>query len=255
MNENKKSYDLRVKKVLLVLFAASVFVFFSIYMMFFASDKEKLDMFLYDLRFSLRYGEAIIGSLYTCGVFALFIIIYNLELILYKIKQILILSNEGITYYSPEYGKVFISKNQIEDIYITDVKQLKIILKETGFKKSFRAKFWTSLKDMMLGSNPKNVFRINLNFVKCDVDEIRQYLMEYGLDSDSNEANKLVQDLCKKYNISNVNELKNNEIALSECVMELYNTGKLTQKDMAAVTKTNTNKISKIIRKGLSESN
>ena len=65
----------------------------------------------------------------------------------------------------PEYKKVFIPKDKIEDIYITNRNHMKIKLKDYEIKKSFRAFIWTILKNIFLGANPNNVFRINLNFI------------------------------------------------------------------------------------------
>lgn len=251
MENNKKKYDLKIKQVFIMLIIAGIFVIFASYMLFIASDEERFNMFMTELKFSIHHETSAFGAVYICGLFSIPIVIYMLELLIYKIKEVLILEENGITYYAPEYKKVFIPKDKIEDIYITDRGQMKIKLKDYEIKKSIRAFFWTLLKDVFLGGNPKNVFRINLNFIKCDVKEVREYLMQFNLDSGSREANELVKDILQQYNYKNIEELNKDDNALAECVMKLYNMEKFTQVEISAIMKISASKVSKIIRKGL----
>ena len=254
-NENdkvlNKKYDLKLKQIFTILIIAGLFLVFAIYMLFMASDQEKYNMFITELKFSVSHDTSAFGSVYICVLFSIPIVIYMLELLIYKVKDVLILDNSGITYYAPEYKKVFIPKEKIEDIYITDRGQMKIKLKDCKIKKSIRAYFWTILKDIFLGGNPNNIYRINLNFIKCDIKEVREYLMQFNLDSGSSEAKKIVKDILQKYNYKNIEELKKDEKALLECVMKLYNMEKFTQVEIAAIMRISSSKVSKLIRKGL----
>ena len=72
---------------------------------------------------------------------------------------------------------------------------MKIKLKDYEIKKSFRAFIWTILKNIFLGANPNNVFRINLNFIQCDINEVRKSLIQFNLDSGSREANELIKNI------------------------------------------------------------
>ena len=132
-NENdkvlNKKYDLKLKQIFTILIIAGLFLVFAIYMLFMASDQEKYNMFITELKFSVSHDTSAFGSVYICGLFSIPIVIYMLELLIYKVKDVLILDNSGITYYAPEYKKVFIPKEKIEDIYITDRGQMKIKLK------------------------------------------------------------------------------------------------------------------------------
>lgn len=255
MDDNIKKYDLKASKVIILLIISIIAIMAALYMLFIATNKEKFDMFINDLIFSIRQKQAVFGSVYTCGFFAILIGIYMLQLLMYKIKGVLVLSHDGIKYYAPEYGEVYISKDKIEDIYITSNDQMKIKLKNYELKRSFRAKLWTSLKDIILGSNPKTIFRINLNFIKCDIKEVREYLMQFELDAGSEEAKEEIKDILEKYNYKNLEELKIDEKALGECVMKLYKMEKFTQLEIASILKISANKVSKLIRKGLSEDN
>ena len=246
-----KKYDLKLKRIFTILIIASLFLTFAIYMLFMSSDQERYNMFITELKSSVKHDTSAFGSVYICGLFSIPIVIYMLELLIYKIKDVLILDNSGITYYAPEYRKVFIPKDKIEDIYITDRGQMKIKLKDYKIKRSIRAYFWTLLKDIFLGSNPNNVYRINLNFIKCDIKEVREYLMQFNLDSGSSEAKEIVKDILKQYNYTDIEELRKDEKALIECVMRLYNMEKFTQVEIAAIMGISSSKVSKLIRKGL----
>jgi len=250
MENSIKEYNLRVKKVLIFLFIAGVFVAFAGYMFFLASDKEKLDMFLYELKFSIHQQQGVFGSVYICGLLAIPMLVYMIELLICKTKGVLVLSNEGIAYYAPEYGRIFIPAEKIEKIYITDVKHMKIALKDYEIKEGLRAKILKSLKNIFLGGNAKGVFRINLNFIDCDEKEVRDNLFCFNLLPGAKEANELIADICTKYNCKDIEELKNNKDALKECINGLSNMEKFTQKEIAAITKTSTSKVSKILSKG-----
>jgi len=104
---------------------------------------------------------------------------------------------------------------------------------------------------MVLGHNPQNVFRINLNFIECDIKEIKQDLIQFNLEPDIIEAKEKIIDILKKYDYKSIEELKKDEKALSECVMNLYNMEKFTQTEISVLMKISTSKISKIIRKNL----
>jgi len=246
-----KKYSLNLKKVFILLIISILLAMFAYYMLFIASDEEKHTMFIYALKYSTSSHQLLFGCVFTCGVFAFLIIIYMLELLIYKIKDILILEENGITYYAPEYKKVSIPKDKIQDIYIAQTGQMKIILKDYEIKRGFRARFWTKLKDMALGHNPRNIFRINLNFIKCDIKEIKEDLIQFNLEPDITEAKEEIKEILEQYNYSNVEELKNNEKALAECVLKLYNIEKFTQVEISAILKISTSKVSKIIRKEL----
>lgn len=249
--ENMKKYDLKLKKVFINIIVAGLFLVFAYYMLFVASNKEKFNMFMIEYATSIQSNSLAIGSTYICGLCAIPLLIYMLELLIYKIKDVLIIDDDGITYYAPEYKKVFIPKDKIEDLYITNHNHMKIKLKDYEIKKSFRAFIWTILKDIFLGANPNNVFRINLNFIKCDINEVRKSLIQFNLDSGSSEANKLVKDIFQQYNYKNVEELRKDEKALAECVIKLYNMEKFTQVEISSMLGINTSKISKLIRKSL----
>lgn len=146
--------------------------------------------------------------------------------------------------------KVFIPKDKIEDIYITNRNHMKIKLKDYEIKKSFRAFIWTILKNIFLRANPNNVFRINLNFIQCDINEVRKSLIQFNLDSGSREANELIKNILQQYNYKNIEDLKKDEKALTECVIKLYNMEKFTQVEISSMLGINTSKVSKLIRKG-----
>lgn len=252
MENNIKKYDLKFKKVFINLIIAGLFLVFAYYMLFVASSEEKFNMFMIEYATSIQYNSLTFGSAYICGLFAIPVLIYMLELLIYKTKNVLIIDDDGITYYAPEYKKVFIPKDKIEDIYITNRNHMKIKLKDYEIKKSFRAFIWTILKNIFLGANPNNVFRINLNFIQCDINEIRKSLIQFNLDSGSREANELIKNILQQYNYKNIEELKKDEKALTECVIKLYNMGKFTQVEISSILGINTSKVSKLIRKSLS---
>lgn len=127
---------------------------------------------------------------------------------------------------------------------------MKIKLKDYEIKKSFRAFIWTILKNIFLGANPNNVFRINLNFIQCDINEVRKSLIQFNLDSGSREANELIKNILQQYNYKNIEDLKKDEKALTECVIKLYNMEKFTQVEISSMLGINTSKVSKLIRKG-----
>lgn len=251
MEKNMKKYDLKLKQIFIMLIIAGLFIIYAAYMLFMASDEERANMFINELRLSVYHEDFVFGAVCICGLFSVPIVIYMLELLIYKIKNVLILSDDGITYYAPEYKKVFIPKDKIEDIYITDRGQMKVKLKNHEIKKNIRACFWTMLKDIFLGGNANNVFRINLNFIKCDIKEVRKDLMKFNLDSGSREAKELIKEILQKYNYKSIEELKKDEKVLSECVMKLYNMGKFTQVEISAIMEISTSKVSKLIRKAL----
>lgn len=221
-------------------------------MLFVASNEEKFNMFMIEYATSIQYNSLTFGSAYICGLFAIPVLIYMLELLIYKTKNVLIIDDDGITYYAPEYKKVFIPKDKIEDIYITNRNHMKIKLKDYEIKKSFRAFIWTIIKNIFLGANPNNVFRINLNFIQCDINEIRKSLIQFNLDSGSREANELIKNILQQYNYKNIEDLKKDEKALTECVIKLYNMEKFTQVEISSILGINTSKVSKLIRKSLS---
>lgn len=251
MEDSIKKYNLNFRNVFIMLIIAGTLIFFAYYMLFGASNEEKFNMFIIEFKTSVRYESSDIGAVYLCGLFAIPVLIYMLELLIYKIKDVLIFSDDGITYYAPEYKKVFIPKDKIKDIYITQRNQIKIILKDYEIKKSIRAIIWTKLKDIYLGNNPKNVFRINLNFIKCDIAEVRKDIMKFNFNPGSSEANEVIKNILQQYNYKNIEELKKDEKALIECVMELYNMEKFTQVEISSMIGINASKVSKIIRKSI----
>lgn len=226
-----KKYNLNLKKVFILLIISALFVMFALYMMFIASDEEQYNMHLTELKYSLTHDTSVFGSVYICGFFSFFILIRMLALLIYKIKDVLILEEKGITYYSPKYRKAFIPKDKIKDIYITDRGQMKILLKEKIYY--------------------KNIFIINLNLIKCDIKEIREALMDFNLDSGSSEAKEEITAILEEYNYSNIEDLKKDKKALAECVMKLYNMEKFTQVEISAIMRISTSKVSKIIRNNL----
>lgn len=250
MENNIKKYDLKFKKVFINLIIAGLFLVFAYYMLFVASSEEKFNMFMIEYTTSIQYNSLTFGSAYICGLCAIPVLIYMLELLIYKIKNVLIIDDDGITYYAPEYKKVFIPKDKIEDIYITNRNHMKIKLKDYEIKKSFRAFIWTIFKNIFLGANPNNVFRINLNFIQCDINEVRKSLIQFNLDSGSREANELIKNILQQYNYKNIEDLKKDEKALTECVIKLYNMEKFTQVEISSMLGINTSKVSKLIRKG-----
>lgn len=127
-----------------MLIIAGTLIFFAYYMLFGASNEEKFNMFIIEFKTSVRYESSDIGAVYLCGLFAIPVLIYMLELLIYKIKDVLIFSDDGITYYAPEYKKVFIPKDKIKDIYITQRNQIKIILKDYEIKKVLEQLFGQS---------------------------------------------------------------------------------------------------------------
>jgi hypothetical protein len=250
MDKDIKKYNLKLKTILIDVVVMGIFILFGCHM-FTASPEEKIEMLIVEIKYNLFRNGYVLGSVYICTIYFIPIMIYMLEMLVYKRKDVLILESEGITYYAPDHGKVFIPKDKIDDIYITAHNQMKIKLKNYEIKKSIRAKIWGIVKSMYFGYNPKNIFMIDLKLVKCDTNEIRKQLMDLNLDQGSSEANKLIKEMLERYNYKTVEELKNDENALAECVMQLYNMGNFTQIEIATLTKTSSSKVSKIIRKGL----
>ena len=252
----EKKYNLNLKKVLLMLIIALGILLFVYYIFFIMSDEERRVFFASHRyrryhRYTIRNYYGIEWAIIIGGFLSIPTIIYMIELLVYKINGKLVFSNEGITYYTPEYGKVFIPKDKIEDISITEKGHMKIKLKNYEIPKKLRARFWTSFKNWFLGSNAKNIFRIDLSFIKCDIKEVREDLMQFNLDPDSKAANQLVKEMLEKYNYNNIEDLKNDEKALSECIIKLYNMERYTQIEISSITKTSRNKVSKTIKKWL----
>ena len=244
-------YDLKVKRVVCFLIALVIFLALLIYFMFFSPDYQREKLLLYSLKYSSK-NNIIISEIILMSIFlSTFTIIYMIKSLFYKRKDILILSEDGITYYAPEYGKVYIPKDKIKDAYVTNRNSMKIILNNYTIKKTFRIRFWSFFKDLFQGLPHENIFRINLNFIDCDKKEIQNLLLSLNLDMDGGEAYTVINNICKQYNYNNIDELKNDEKALSDCIIQLYKLENLTQSEIASLTKTNTTKVSKIIRNSL----
>ena len=89
-----------------------------------------------------------------------------------------------------------------------------------------------------------------MNFIQCDINEVRKSLIQFNLDSGSREANELIKNILQQYNYKNIEDLKKDEKALTECVIKLYNMEKFTQVEISSMLGINTSKVSKLIRKG-----
>lgn len=87
MENNIKKYDLKFKKVFINLIIAGLFLVFAYYMLFVASSEEKFNMFMIEYTTSIQYNSLTFGSAYICGLCAIPVLIYMLELLIYKINS------------------------------------------------------------------------------------------------------------------------------------------------------------------------
>lgn len=60
----------------------------------------------------------------------------------------------------------------------------------------------------------------------------------------------MIKNILQQYNYKNIEDLKKDEKALTECVIKLYNMEKFTQVEISSMLGINTSKVSKLIRKG-----
>ena len=244
----KKSYNLNSKKVVIMIIISLVCVAFSIWFNIYATIGQRFRAFATEIR-----EDEPLGSVFIFGIIMLLVLIYNLELLIYKRKNILEISENGIVYYAPEYGRMEFLKENIKDIYFVDkgVFTLLKIKLDKEYKKGIRARFWNFLKASFITGIDSKVFRINLAFIKCNKEEIQELINNCCLDAGTDEVKEIINTILKKYNISNINELNQNETALKECVMELYKMETFTQNEISVLTKTSVNKISKIIKNNI----
>lgn len=241
----KKTYDLNVKKVLLLEAFLVLCITWLIDVVFFQPEEILTDRD--SLSFFYRYGMTVDSVIIIGGILIMLAVIYNLELLLYKRKNVLVLEETGITYYAPEFGKRKVEKENIQNIYFTG-SELKIKLKQPK-DIGIRAKFWNFLKESFYSGISEDVFRVNLQFIKCNVDEVQESIMKMNLDRGSEEARRIIDEVVKKYDLYGVEAIKENEAALIECIMGLYHLDQLSQKEIAFFIKSSTSKVSKIIRK------
>lgn len=71
--------------------------------------------------------------------------------------------------------------------------------------------------------------------------------MKFNFNPGSSEANEVIKNILQQYNYKNIEELKKDEKALIECVMELYNMEKFTQVEIFSMIGINASKVSKYI--------
>jgi len=243
-----RTYNLSIKKVLISLIVLSTIMIPSIYIVFFAPLDITSDF--YDRYY--RSGREVSVGVLPVIIYSFIYILYILELIIYKRKEVLIISQEGIKYSTPIYGNIEIPKHTIDDIYISNRNQLKIRYKNLKFKNNIRTKLWNFCISLFIFDTvlTDNTFTIPLNFLKYDsIQEIENVILE--LDPDTNEARKLINDKLKKYKISDINQLKENTLALNELVIEIHQLKKVKQKDIASILNISTYKVSKIIKNDL----
>lgn len=240
-----KKYDLNIKRVVVVLLLSAVVIWLAVYMCFFSTMEEKIDI---TVTLSTVIGNPFV--IYIGGIVMFLVSIYMIKLLLYKRKDILIISDDKINYSNPIYGDIEIQKSFIDDIYISTAGHVKIICKNLKYEKKHRMKFWLCFLGLFSGHENNNIFTINTDFIKIlDVQEFQKLILQ--LRPSSENVNSIIENKLKEYNISNVSQFKEYPQALDECIIAIYELNKLTQQEIALVLDTTVNKVSKTIRKYL----
>lgn len=220
IKEKIKKYDLNIKLIFTIFILCIVTISFSIYIAFFASIEEQI-RYHYIMMITIKQHVPFVS-----GIFLIPYVIYLIALLIYKRKSVLVIYENRIEYYSLKKGKIVIEQQDIIDIYVTN----KLVIK-------YKA------------NNETKILNIDLMYIKCDKDEIRQEIIKF---KPENEIIKnLLSNILKEYNIKNVFELKDNPKAFEDCVIRLYNMNELTQLEIATLLNTNSTKVSKIIRKSI----
>ena len=220
IKEKIKKYDLNIKLIFTIFILCIVTISFSIYATFFASIEEQI-RYHYIVTMSIKQHVPLVS-----GIFLIPYVIYLIALLTYKRRSVLVIYENRIEYYSLKKSKIVIEQQDIIDIYVTN----KLVIK-------YKA------------NNETKILNIDLMYIKCDKDEIRQEIINF---KPENEIIKnLLSNILKEYNIKNVFELKDNPKAFEDCVIRLYNMNELTQLEIATLLNTNSTKVSKIIRKSI----
>lgn len=225
-------------------------IFFMFFILFEADNEAKEQLAKKELVYSIRYN-APIGSLYIAGIYCLIVDIYFLELLIYKRKNVLNITENEITFLAPEYGKIIFYKNDVQNI-ILNTNYLKVIMK-SNIKKSIRAKIWSFLKNFIYGFNPKNTFIINLRYLICYEKDLRYLLVKYEYFPNSQKANYIINEIMKENNIKSTNDLKQNKEIFELCILKLYEIDNFSQANIASILQTNPTKISRIIRQNINK--
>ena len=241
----KYTYNLNIKKILIHLLLTTPLIFFMFFMIFKANNEDKEQLAKKELVYSIKYN-APIGSVYIAGIYCLIVDIYFLELLIYKRKNVLNITENEIIFFAPEYGKIIFYKNDVKNIILNN-NYLKIIIK-SNIKKGIRAKIWSFLKSFIHGFNPKNTFIINLKYINCYEKDLRYLLVKYKYFPNSQKANYIINDIMQENNIKSINELKQNKEIFELCILKLYELDNFSQANIAAILQTNPTKVSKTIR-------
>ena len=180
--------------------------------------------------------------------------IYFFRLLIYKRKEVLTITEDKIVYFNPAYKKFEISKENISDLYITGYGILRILCKEEVQRKTISSRFWSWFWHWFTDVyDYKKLFDIDLNFIKCDKEEILKLILR--LDEDYNGAKIIMEDKMKKYALKDLNDFKVNKEALKECVEEIYELEVLAQYEIAKILDVEVKEVSKIIQNYLNEKN
>ncbi len=214
--EKVKSYDLNLKVIFFSLVVCIVSFGGFVYIIFFAPLQEVLHYQLTIMRLT--------GKPVCIGAGLLFIpyILYLISLLIYKRKNVLTIYESKIEYYGLLKGRIIINKKDIKDIYIS--KKLVVKYKE---------------------KNKFEILNINLLYIKCNKNEIRESIINFKQEYDISK--NILINILKEYKLKDLTQLKEHKEAFEDCVIKFYNTNEFTQQEIASVLNTNSTKVSKII--------
>lgn len=245
----EKNYDLNIKRVVKKIIILTI-IFCGFLMGYILIENN--ETFKDSMTKTLLFSEEPMYAIYPKAMFmvgAIITILYDLYLIillLYRRKKVLSISENKIIYYSPDYGKLEISNEQIENIMFSN-NQLKLDFGKKKLKKKLSYIILGFIRSLWEFRSFSEVFIINLDYIKCDPNEVLKKTLECGLGKGSKEAVDIINKTLETNNCKEIKQLSKE--SLEKLVIDLYNSEKLTQYKIAILTGISANKVSNLIKK------
>ncbi len=124
-----KQYGINIKECLKALIPGIFFLILGIFLIIVTTPQDMIqtELVMATMNDSVFYPYGC--TAYIVTVLSALLIIYFLERMLYKRKNTLSFSKDGIIYYCPENGKIEIKKEDIQNLYIDSDNLLRVIVK------------------------------------------------------------------------------------------------------------------------------